>query len=73
MCGKAIYEVHETRHCGQVSPEPLLSVQLNSYVKCAEVSHFCVCMCTVEEQICQEIFKLQHYRQIGITTFKGKP
>ena len=25
----------------------------------------------VEDQLCQEIFKLQHYRQIGITTFKG--
>ncbi len=27
---------------------------------------------SVEEQICKDIFKLQHYRQLGITTFKGE-
>ena len=38
-------------------------------MRCAE---FVIFMCTVEEQICKEIFKLQHYRQLGITTFKSE-
>lgn len=67
---KAIHEVHETRHCREVPPEPLQWDHWSIIVmRCAE---FVVFMCTVEEQICKEIFKLQHYRQLGITTFKGE-
>jgi len=32
-----------------------------------------VCLFAVEDQLCDEIRKLQHYRENGITTLKGCP
>ena len=30
------------------------------------------CLAVVEEALCSEIKKLQHYRENGVTTFKGQ-
>ena len=42
------------------------------HVYCLFVCLF-VCLFAVEDQLCDEIRKLQHYRENGITTFKGRP